>query len=777
MGTIADIFESVWRDYVTEGVPSSGENLPNKAEIRPIGALIEQALASSVLGAVDVAYATRAALDADLAHAAGATALVYADATDANNDLYVKTGAAGAGSWTLTSAFHNAIALLAQPYVDDAATEANRAEAAATSIAAFASTAVPSGYLFGLLDGSVAKRMALGVSDGTAAYDGATIPAGGVVAAYFATAALRATAATLTTLNGRNVEAFLTSVVSLGSLSALGAAGASAFALIDESLAQRASRMTTSSGAEVIADLSAQKFDGMGAADFYRAAIGRPNLRGGGCFRAQFDFVASTGQSNSQGANAMIGIGAFALDALAMAANSLTPGTPFVLSPANLSLAAAGNTETPLFAFASAVRRRLIAENMITANDQTYRPIISNNGIGGTSIAQRSKSGTPPGGLVGTYAQTIAAFTKAYNDAQAGSLPGTTGPVVVKCLSLLNVDGETDATQGVTGAAYKATSVQRMTDFATDIKAINNQTETPVELLFQCLSNQNRLTGAVNIVSGGSGGTNGTFALIVAAPPQVSGASGVAAAGTFTVSGGAVTAITVSNKGAGYRGDVALSNAAFANSAGLTGASAVLLSETVTMPIGTAQRELGQTSAQHVVVGPFYQFNYERDYQHPDANGARRMGALAAAAHKALWVDQAGAQADKSRWACLQPTAVTRSGKCVHLRFDNAVGFLSFATLPWMGLEPNYGFSLVDSGGAALTISSVAIVGPREILIAAASTIPAGAKVRYGFNTMTARNDYYSGGGGNLRDNQGQWLKDEYGVPLHNWAIAFSETL
>lgn len=777
MGTIAEIFETVWRDYVTDGVPSSGENLPDKAQIRPIGALIEQVLAASVLGAVDVAYSTRAALDADLAHDAGATALVYADATDANNDLYVKTGAAGSGAWTLTSAFHDAIALLAQPYVDDASAEADRAEAAATSIAAFSSSALPVGYLFGLLDGSVSQRMAFGVSDGTASYGGATIPVGGLVAAYFATATLRATAATLTTLNGQDVAAFLASITPLGTLSALGSAGAAAFAVIDDSLAQRASRMTTGAGTELIADLSAQKIDGMAAAEFYRAAFGRPTTRGGGCFRTQFDFVASTGQSNSQGADALLGIGAFALDALAMTANTLTPGTPFVLSPANLAGASAGNTETPLFGFAAAIRRRLVAENLITANDQTYRPIISNDGVGGTSIAQRSKSGSPPGGLVGTYANTIAAFTKAFTDGQAGSLPGTTGPVVVKCLSLLNLDGETDATQGNTGAAYKATSTQRMADFSTDIKAVNNQTETPVELLFQCLSNQNRLTGASTITSAGSGGTNGTFALVIPAPLQQGGGSGVTAAGTFTVAGGAVTAINISNKGAGYRGDVALTNAAFANSAGLTGASATLLSETVTMPIGTAQRELGQSSAQHVLVGPFYQFKYGKDYQHPDANGARQIGALAAQAHKAVWTDHFGAQADKTRWNCLQPTVVFRSGKCVHLRFDNAVGFLSFATLPWLGLESNYGFSLVDSGGSALTLSSVSIIGPREVLVVAAANVPAGAKIRYGFNTMTARNDYYAGGGGNLRDNQGQWLKDEYGAPLDNWAIAFSETL
>lgn len=117
MGTIVDAFATAFRDYVTEGVPASGEYEPDKALLRGIGSLIESALAAGVLGGVSVAYATRAELNANLAFPAGATALVYADATDANNDLYVKTGASGAGAWTLSSVLHNALNLLGAPYV------------------------------------------------------------------------------------------------------------------------------------------------------------------------------------------------------------------------------------------------------------------------------------------------------------------------------------------------------------------------------------------------------------------------------------------------------------------------------------------------------------------------------------------------------------------------------------------------------------------------------------------------------------------------------------
>lgn len=79
------------------------------------------------------------------------------------------------------------------------------------------------------------------------------------------------------------------------------------------------------------------------------------------------------------------------------------------------------------------------------------------------------------------------------------------------------------------------------------------------------------LTGATSLV-GGSGGTNGTFSLTIPAP----GSGGTQAVGTFTVSGGAVTAINITTAGNNYSGNVSLANSAFSASSGLTGASATL---------------------------------------------------------------------------------------------------------------------------------------------------------------------------------------------------------
>lgn len=135
MGAIGDKFNEIYRDYATDGVKSSGPYNPEKSEQRAIGALIENAISNAALGAlVDVAYATLAELEADLAHADGSVGLVHSDPVDANNDLYTKSGASGAGAWTLTTVLRDAIGVIAQPFVDAAEAAQLAAEAAAEFI-------------------------------------------------------------------------------------------------------------------------------------------------------------------------------------------------------------------------------------------------------------------------------------------------------------------------------------------------------------------------------------------------------------------------------------------------------------------------------------------------------------------------------------------------------------------------------------------------------------------------------------------------------------------
>jgi hypothetical protein len=102
MTAITDTANSVYRDMESPG--STVPNEPEKVGIRGLFVVIDTALSSlGVNGAITVKKATKALLDADLAHVADTLAVVYNDATDANNGIYVKAGGSGAGSWSITA--------------------------------------------------------------------------------------------------------------------------------------------------------------------------------------------------------------------------------------------------------------------------------------------------------------------------------------------------------------------------------------------------------------------------------------------------------------------------------------------------------------------------------------------------------------------------------------------------------------------------------------------------------------------------------------------------
>ena len=103
MGAISTSAGTAFRDYVTAGLPASGAHDPVKSEVRAVFTVIDTALSSlGVNGAITVKKATKALLDADLAHIADVLAIVYDDAVAANNGIYVKSGGSGSGSWAIT---------------------------------------------------------------------------------------------------------------------------------------------------------------------------------------------------------------------------------------------------------------------------------------------------------------------------------------------------------------------------------------------------------------------------------------------------------------------------------------------------------------------------------------------------------------------------------------------------------------------------------------------------------------------------------------------------
>lgn len=471
----------------------------------------------------------------------------------------------------------------------------------------------------------------------------------------------------------------------------------------------------------------------------------------GGKFAADIVYQGHLSQSLGQGSNRVQTVtqeyGALGFPARP---GGVVPTSWVTLTNPNTMLPANGN-EWIGPGMAAATWDLIEAETGLTRSDVSYTVLAANDCWGGTSIAQRSKAGTYG------YADMQAHVQGAYNLAVAAGL-------TFKHLSTLIVDGETDANNNNTGSAYSTTLRQVAADIATDSKAKTGQAEDPVLIISQCATNQINLAGLkAGTLVGGSGGTNGTFALVLPAP----GTQGVQATGTFTVAGGAVTGLALTNVGRGYAGEIALSNSAFAASAGLTGASAIIGLNASKMWIATAQAQAAKDDALIYLMGPRYQYRYF-DYQHYDGISIRQHGALAGLVYKRTVIDG-------EPWVPLQPASAYRQGKVALVTFEGVDGGLTFDTTT-VPAQTNMGFSLVDSGGGDLAIASVAIAGPRSVRIVASASIPAGAKVRYGFATMTGRTDTYVGGGGNLRDRQGDWAKHRT-HRMDNWCVIFEQAL
>lgn len=88
-----------FRDYETDGVPSSESHKIKKSDMRNWGAWVE-GLINAFTANGGLIFSSKASLDASLAYAANTMAWVIGDATVANNGVYGKVGASGAGSWT-----------------------------------------------------------------------------------------------------------------------------------------------------------------------------------------------------------------------------------------------------------------------------------------------------------------------------------------------------------------------------------------------------------------------------------------------------------------------------------------------------------------------------------------------------------------------------------------------------------------------------------------------------------------------------------------------------
>lgn len=96
---MAETANSVYRDFVTDGVPASGVHDPYKPEIRRLLTGYETII-NAFLSNGGLIYSSKAAMDVDLAHATNSMAWVIGDPVAANNGIYGKVGNSGTGSWT-----------------------------------------------------------------------------------------------------------------------------------------------------------------------------------------------------------------------------------------------------------------------------------------------------------------------------------------------------------------------------------------------------------------------------------------------------------------------------------------------------------------------------------------------------------------------------------------------------------------------------------------------------------------------------------------------------
>lgn len=166
---------------------------------------------------------------------------------------------------------------------------------------------------------------------------------------------------------------------------------------------------------------------------------------------------------------------------------------------------------------------------------------------------------------------------------------------------------------------------------------------------------------------------------------------------------------------------------------------------------------------------PIYQLP-SSDTVHLTATSSKIYGAYLGVAYKRLVIDGID-------WKPMMPTTALRQGKVVDLKFNHHGTGLVFDTTA-VPIQSNYGFYLFDASNTPITISSVTITQWNTLRIVAATTIPSGAKLRYGFTDPTIGAAGYARG--NLRDNAGNTLVfDGAGInhPMHNWCILFELSL
>jgi hypothetical protein len=177
--------------------------------------------------------------------------------------------------------------------------------------------------------------------------------------------------------------------------------------------------------------------------------------------------------------------------------------------------------------------------------------------------------------------------------------------------------------------------------------------------------------------------------------------------------------------------------------------------------VALAQLAASVSNSNIIIVGPDYYYPHATGDVHLQGTGYAWLGATAGVVFKRALIDG-------QAWSPVQPLSWTRQGAMALVKFSVPVLPLAFDTTTFPAVTAQ-GFTLTDAAGNPITINSVSLVEPDTVKIVAASTIPSGGKVRYGWNY-----------GGNLRDSMGTRPNMDAGIyitaPLHNWCVAFEKT-
>ncbi len=184
-----------------------------------------------------------------------------------------------------------------------------------------------------------------------------------------------------------------------------------------------------------------------------------------------------------------------------------------------------------------------------------------------------------------------------------------------------------------------------------------------------------------------------------------------------------------------------------------------------------------------ILVGPRYQLDYGADNLHLTNTGSKYLGELYAKVMKKVLLDG-------STWNPLMPTQVTNVDNIVTISYNIPVGPLAIDTTN-VAEHTDYGFEFVQTGGSAISISSVELINSDTQVKITLSGTPDGTnpRIRYAWNCENHLDDsnYLTCGdptdsgmrGGNIRDSDSSVSPSSAGtgLALYNWGVTFDEPI